>query len=126
MAGGQWRGHLRHPPVTVYGEGPATESAAVATGTGEVVEKKVRPLGPQDIRFTRSKDGAVLYTIVLGLPREPVRIRSLAGKQVASVRLLGSDEKLEWKQDPDALVIAPPSKFPCEHAITFSIMLRKP
>jgi hypothetical protein len=67
-----------------------------------------------------------VYAIVLGLPHSAVRIHSLAGEPVAEVRLLGSSEKIQWKQEADALTITPPATLPCEHAITFCIQMRSP
>ena len=104
-------------PWMICGEGKAA-----VDGIG----KEERLFSAEDLRFTQSKNGDTLYAIALGLPREAVRIRSLARRPVASVRLLGSDEKLVWKQETDALVITPPSKLPCDHAITFSITVREP
>ena len=107
-------------PWKVFGEGPTK------TLQGGLADLKFNGFSVDDIRFTRSKDGAMLYAIVLGLPHQPVRIRSLASEPVVSINLLGSNEKLEWKQEPEALVIVPPSKLPCEHAIVFAITLKKP
>ena len=72
-------------PWKVYGEGPTV----VAGGHF----KEEFPFTAQDIRFT-TKDGR-LYAIVLGLPRQKVRIRSLAGEPIAAVSLLGSHENAD-------------------------------
>jgi alpha-L-fucosidase len=120
-------------PWTVFGEGPASESTAVTTTTGEVVEKKDRPLGPEDIRFTVSKDGGTLYAIVLGWPStKDVTIRTLAtgsaaySGKIASVKLLGSDVAPAFSQDAAGLHITLPSVKPgayADSAIAFKITL---
>ncbi len=59
--------------------------------------------------------------------RRALRVVSLgkdskvSSKAVASVQLLGNSGKLDWTQQPDALVIKCPSKMPCEHAVAFKI-----
>jgi alpha-L-fucosidase len=105
-------------PWKVHGEGP-TQPAK-----GPNAERK-QVFQPSDVRFT-SKDGAV-YAICLALPMGDVQIKSLgksAGQcdqPVSSVRLLGSNEKLAWKQDADKLVIQCPPRLPCLHAAAFKI-----
>ena len=66
-----------------------------------------------DIRFTTKDD--TLYASVLGRPEGKVVIKTL-GKgcsfvdgAIDSVRLLGYDGKLDWKEDDDGLVISLPS-----------------
>ena len=95
-------------PWKTYGEG------------GEMAGTE-RKYSPKDIRFTRAKDGSTLYAIVLGEPMEPVRITSLAAERITSVSLLGSDAKVDWKQNPDALVIQIPHAWPCKHAVVYKI-----
>ena len=96
---------------------------------GEFSDLKLKGFTPEDIRFTTGNgrfNKGRLYAIVLGLPQGAVRIRSLAGEPIAEVRLLGSSEKIQWKQEADALTITPPSSLPCDLAITFSIKMRTP
>ena len=82
-----------------------------------------------DIRFTRSKDGATLYVICLGVPQNELRIKSLrrsAGsmpKVIKDISLLGSDQKIEWKQEAEALIIRAPANVPCRQAAAFKVML---
>jgi len=49
----------------------------------------------------------------------------LSTKKIASVRLLGSSDKLSWKQEDDALVISKPSKLPDLPVVTFRIEFKK-
>ena len=69
----------------------------------------------KDIRFTE-KDG-FLYAYCLGSPSGEVVIKSLGKSSklsapVASIKMLGSDVKLKWSQQGEALVIKMPSKLP--------------
>jgi alpha-L-fucosidase len=112
-------------PWKLFGEGPPRQDTAVALPTGEVKEKKVRPLDASDIRFTTSKDGKWLYAIVCGVPQKKTLIKALAANysKVSSVDLIGSTEKLKWTQSPEGLVIQPVSKWPTPNAVAFKIGL---
>ena len=105
-------------PWEVFGEGPTRD--AKGGGFSERIDKAFTP---RDIRFTKSKDGATLHAIVLGVPDAPVRIRSLAAAagKVTGVTLLGSDAKLAWSQDGEALAVELPAEKPCGHAIALRI-----
>jgi alpha-L-fucosidase len=104
-------------PWRTFGEGKAT-----VTG-GHF--KEDFGFTADDLRFTQSKDGRALYVIALGVPAADVTVRALAksDRAVSSVRLLGSVEKLTWRQEADALVIQKPSAWPCRHAVAFRVEL---
>lgn len=108
-------------PWKIYGEGP-TESAS-----GEF--KTQKPFTAKDIRFTAKGD--TLYAITLELPSagEPVTISSLSSKAgngtIASVELIGSNEKITWSQKKDALVIKTIPGYPSENAAAFRITFKK-
>ena len=106
-------------PWTIFGQGPIIEDAAVHLGTGEVVEKAVRPFGAEDVRYTRSKDGRTLYALVLGWPAEgSVILRALAAGsphhpgKVGRVALLGSDAVIPTRRDAEGLVLSLPATCP--------------
>jgi alpha-L-fucosidase len=84
--------------------------------------------GPQDFRFTSGKDGALyVFGMSVPAPGTEVKITSLGagskdfGKPVKSVKLLGCDEMVNWKQESDALVIIYPDPLPFKTAVTFKI-----
>jgi hypothetical protein len=54
-----------------------------------------------------------------------VRIKTLAGEKIASVALLGSDKRLDWKLEADALVIQPVAPWPSKFAVAFKITLKQ-
>lgn len=113
-------------PWKVYGEGPSTTGTQQKGHFGGISD--VQRYQPEDFRFTASKDGKILYAFCMGKPEGDLRIVSLGKdsklteKSVASVQLLGSDEKLNWSQDQDALVIKSLSKIPNPYALGFKIV----
>ncbi|MGD0342014.1 MAG: alpha-L-fucosidase [Bacteroidales bacterium] len=86
-------------------------------------------LGYKDIRFT-TKDGN-LYAFCLGTPAEDIIIKSLgknsqlAEKQIASIKMLGSDAKVKWSQENDRMVIKKPSKMPSWQVLGYKIEFKK-
>ncbi|MBI4979806.1 MAG: alpha-L-fucosidase [Spirochaetes bacterium] len=68
------------------------------------------------VRYTKSKDGKSVYAIFLRWPSghfvvESLKLAALAGKKVASVSLLGTDEKLKFKQDENGVSTDIPAWF---------------
>jgi alpha-L-fucosidase len=113
-------------PWKVFGEGPASEGAALsAQGFNE---GKGKPFTAEDVRFTSKGD--TLYAIVLGWPTNAMQIRSLGkaakllDKPVGGITLLGSDERITWSQTEDAVTIQPPQAKPSDHTIVFKIALK--
>jgi alpha-L-fucosidase len=102
-------------PWVVYGEGPSQLPRS------NLNDLKT-PMTSRDIRFTTKGD--VLYALVLGWPSDrTVMIRFLAtpAGQVASINLLGSGGKLDWRQTDAGLVVTLPTEKPCDHAVVFKI-----
>ncbi|MGH2564470.1 MAG: alpha-L-fucosidase, partial [Ginsengibacter sp.] len=101
-------------PWKVYGEKPAAESVVKS---GNFNEDKLK-YSAQDIRFTAKGD--TLYAFCLGEPTEDILMSSLGndsklpGEKIASVSLLGSNEKLHWRQGKGALLIKKTFKMPVE------------
>jgi len=111
-------------PWKIYGEGPSTTRKEKGQFDGQTDVEKA-PFTPEDFRFTQSKDGKTLYVVALNAPTNEVQIKSLAGEQIAGVKLLGSKEKTIWRSEPDALVIQPPRKWPCQYAVAWKITFAK-
>ena len=107
-------------PWTVFGEGPTKPGKGSFGGVSDTVVYT-----PADYRFT-TKNGA-LYAICLSVPNGPAKIVSLAktDKPIAEVELVGSKEKLLWKQETDGLTIQPAKSWPSEHAVVFKIVFEK-
>jgi alpha-L-fucosidase len=110
-------------PWKVFGEGPASEGAAL-TAQG-FNEGKGKPFTAADVRFTTKVD--TLYAIELGAPTNAVAIKSLGtaakllDKPIGNITLLGSGEKVQWSQTADALTIKAPEKSPNGIAIVYKI-----
>ncbi|MEO7766378.1 MAG: alpha-L-fucosidase, partial [Ferruginibacter sp.] len=107
-------------PWKIFGEGP-TESAS-----GSFVDQK-KPFTALDIRFTTKGD--ILYAIALGQPAAITTIKLLGTQSgngnIASVELLGSNEKLSWVQQGAALEIKPSKSYPSENAVVYKINFKK-
>ena len=106
-------------PWKMFGEGPSTVVAEKGHFGGQTdVQKK--PFTAEDIRFTQSKDGKILYAIVLEIPKDgKISIKSLAtgvanwpGK-IGSVRLVGGGwwNDLKFTRDENGLHISLPKNF---------------
>ncbi len=108
-------------PWKIYGEGLAEDAVNPLTGSG-FNEGNVQ-LSEKDIRFNQK--GKKLYATVLGVPSGDVRIKSLGKNnnalKIKKISLLGSKEKLSWKQEAGALVIEKPKVIPNDIAVVFKI-----
>jgi alpha-L-fucosidase len=98
-------------PWKTYGEGPSMKKQEKGNFGGV---KDVRAYASEDIRFTTKND--TLYAFCMNKPYDEIRISSLGKnserKKIKSVSFLGSDEKPEWKQNSDELLINKPAKLP--------------
>ncbi len=108
-------------PWTTFGEGPASD-AANPLDNGKFNEGKVQ-FSAKDIRFNQK--GKILYATVFGVPMEDIIIKSLGKSRVdfkiKKIEMLGSNEKLKWKQKEGVLVIEKPKDVPNDIAVVFKI-----
>jgi len=72
-----------------------------------------------NLRFT--KKGDTVHVISFGWPGEELALRTIRARNDSSVRMLGVDEELEWRQDAGALTIVTPSEKPSDYAYVFKI-----
>ncbi len=114
-------------PWKIYGEGPSTTGQQEKGQFGGL--KDTRAYQPTDIRFT-TKDG-ILYVFCMNTPVENIVVKSLgkfskySNKAIASVSLLGSKEKIQWKQGDNSLLINKPSTMPDFSVVTFAVKFKK-
>jgi hypothetical protein len=77
----------------------------------------------KDIRFNVNKD--ILYVTLMGSPDENVLIRSLgtaaAPEKIKKIEMLGSKEKVKWRQGADAVEITKPAAVPSDIAVVYKI-----
>ncbi|HTD40761.1 MAG TPA: alpha-L-fucosidase, partial [Mucilaginibacter sp.] len=103
-------------PWKIYGEGP-TKSAS-----GSFADQK-EPFTWQDVRFTAKGD--VLYVTALGLPNGQLGIKSLSlnsgNDKIAEIKMIGSDQKVVWKQNGNELLISPSKSYPSEYAVSYAV-----
>jgi alpha-L-fucosidase len=114
-------------PWKVFGEGPGSEAAPLrAQGFNE---GRGKPVTPDDVRFTTRGDA--IYIIEMGVPTRELRIKScgngarLLDRPIDSLALVGSGEKIEWKQGDDALSITPPRAAPAPEALVYKMTLKR-
>jgi len=78
------------------------------------------PCEAGSLRFTRK--GRYLYAIDLEAPRAPRTIPGVTPAAGSTIRMLGSDKKLAWRQDGANVVLDElPDPLPCEYAWVFKI-----
>jgi alpha-L-fucosidase len=110
-------------PWKIYGEGPVAEvtNPVNAPGFNEGNTK----FSNKDIRFNRKEK--ILYATVMGAPSGTITIKSLGttkgNGKIKRIEMLGSKEKLAWKQNADSLVIQKAGKIPNDLAVVFKIYL---
>jgi alpha-L-fucosidase len=91
---------------------------------GSFSDAKDKPFTADDIRYTTK--GNDLFAISLDNPSKPILIRSLstAAGTITSVEMMGSSEKLTWKQDKNGLQIKNSASYPAKHAVVYKITLK--
>jgi alpha-L-fucosidase len=116
-------------PWKVFGEGPSC--AVQEKGKwGGLKDVPTKPFTAEDFRFTASKDGNTLHAFCFGVPEKEFRVVSLGkdsklnDKAIASVEILGSTEKVAWKQEPGALVVSNPAVIPNQEAVGLKVTFK--
>ena len=97
---------------------------------GSFQGNSARALDGRDIRYTQNKANTVVYAFALGWPQQVVMLSSFgttsatrSGK-VAHVEMLGSPEKLHWRQNADGLRIELPQQRPAsDFAVVFKLSM---
>jgi alpha-L-fucosidase len=107
-------------PWKVYGEGPTKVVA------GAFHDTDTKPYTAEDFRFTAKGD--TVYAIGMACPADSkATIHALGTGQegasltVTSVELLGSSEKVAWRQSADALEITLPPGAACKYAYSLKL-----
>lgn len=110
-------------PFTVFGEGPTK-----APKNSTEKNSDIQTYTAEDIRFTTSGDGKVIYAAALGWPTSgKLLIHTLyrgnpySGAPICSVDLIGSSTALTFSQLPDALHLTLPATPPNDIAYVFRI-----
>lgn len=108
-------------PWKLYGEGPSADLSNPINSQG-FNEGKIK-LSAKDIRY--NQNGKILYATLLGVPSDNISLKSLGRNKnkdkIKSIQILGSKEKLSWKQYADSLVIIKPKIIPNDIAVVFKI-----
>jgi len=107
-------------PWRTFGEGPTAVKAG-HFGDGRL------GLTARDVRFTRSRDGRVVYAFLMDWPGDgaEVAIESLGRADepanIRSITMLGCDQALTWSRGTQALLVRMPRTRPCEHAYALKV-----
>lgn len=110
-------------PWKMYGEGE-TE-----TPKGQFTDNNLIAYTPQDLRFTTK--GKDLYVITLGWSDTGnILVKSLTKSNIGNakilkVSMLGSKEKISFKQLDGGLELSLPKEKPCDYAYVFKISFDK-
>jgi alpha-L-fucosidase len=121
LAMGKW---LEVNGEAIYGTRPWKEHQETLRTKLEQQKPTGSPaIESNQICFTCSADGEIVYCILPEWPDETVAIKSLAGLDVADVRLLGSDAKLEWTIEQGGIIVDMPELKPCDHAYVLAVTL---
>ena len=114
-------------PWKLFGEGPSTQANAALNTFGFNEGKEQYSSG--DLRFTCKGNKTIFVTVMSDIEGQTV-ISSLGRKsdclgkaRVRSVQMLGSSEKLNWKQGDDALVIEKPTTEAIQGITVFKVLL---
>ena len=119
-------------PFDTFGHGPTALKRDPKDAWNEYgkIKKGLNDLNAQDVRYTAK--GNTVYALQLGWPG-PDRELLLEGfkpaalrMKAASVSVLGSTEKINWKKTPDGLLVHSPGKKPPEadSALVYKIILQ--
>ncbi len=113
-------------PWIIFGEGP-TKAGQNSTA----MNSDIQTFTPEDIRFSVPKETptGLVYATALGWPISgTLRIQTMGSTlpyldaPVCSVSLIGSDERLSWKQKETGLFITLPKQKPNDIAYVFKIL----
>lgn len=113
-------------PWTLFGEGPAIESAAPLSAQG-FNEGKGKPFTSDDFRFTKKQN--TLYAIALGWPGEKGSLikalasssAQLGARKITGVSMVGYPGKLSWQQTAQGLKIETPAVKTNDIAVVYKI-----
>jgi alpha-L-fucosidase len=111
-------------PWKIYGEGPTKVVG------GAFHDTETKPYTAEDFRFTAK--GEAVYAIGMACPTDGKGVihalgnsQASASLAVTSVELLGSTEKVTWRQTADALEITLPPGAACKYAYALKLTARK-
>jgi alpha-L-fucosidase len=106
-------------PWKTFGEGPTKVL------TGGFTDRKQKNFTGEDIRFTTK--GNTLYAIALDWPGKQMTVKSfgtgvgMLDKKITAVKLLGSSQKLKWKQEAAGLMVELPETKPGDYAYALKV-----
>jgi alpha-L-fucosidase len=111
-------------PWVIFGEGPSADRSNPVNGPG--FNEGNLKYSAADIRYTQK--GKVIYATTLGKPEDQIVLKALGKKnaksEIKKVELLGTKEKISWKQSDENLSIQSPAKLPNDIAAVFKVTMK--
>ena len=113
-------------PFIIYGEGTTKLKSNIFGG----VQARGVKFTDTDFRFTTNGNNIYIIQLAPSKANTEYLIKSLAksrkgaARNIESVTLLGSDEKLDWEHTSEGLKIQAVQKAPFDEAIVYKIILR--
>ncbi len=120
-------------PWKVYGEGPSTTEVAKPNRFGGEADVRSTPYTAEDLRFTQSKDGHVLYVIDLSAPaNHEIFVSSLSSASGNSdlvhrlnrVTLLGHRSALKYTVENGGVRVQLPDDVPAATVVSLRLAFR--
>ena len=128
---GQWmqangEGIYGTRPWKAFGEGPSADKDNPMSEQG-FNEGRIKQTA-NDIRYT-AKGRHTIYAFVLGKPEADITLRlmgskTLLGRKVRAVSLLGSSERVGWRQAANGLTITKPGHAPFGEALCYKVTVQ--
>jgi alpha-L-fucosidase len=120
-------------PWAVYGEGPSVTEKPETGEFGGARDVRSKPYTAEDVRFTVKGDA--VYALVMEWPADrKILVKSLAAgtpaqpallaKEIASVRVLGAGQDVEWSRDGRGLHVTLPPSRPGSEAFALKVVTR--
>lgn len=117
-------------PWCLYGEGPTIVKHPGQHGQTQAGGKEMAHFTADDLRYTTK--GSNIYAFVLGKPANGYsRFMALGSNEklypneIKDIKLLGSNEKIEWKHEANYLEVHFPNKVADQPAYCFKIIRNK-
>jgi len=113
-------------PWKIYGEGPSVNSKQDKGAFGGL--KDIRKYQQTDIRYT-TKHGEI-FAFCMDKPTDDIILKSLGTnsklntQKIVSISMLGSKQKIEWKQEDQGLMIKKPTILPDYNVVVFNIKFK--
>ncbi|MEM9660191.1 MAG: alpha-L-fucosidase C-terminal domain-containing protein, partial [Planctomycetota bacterium] len=114
-------------PWITFGEGPTKEPEGGFREYGKFLKLEY---SAKDVRYTRTKDGGIVYAIVMGWPgaSEEIVLKSFAkgaigaDTTVKDVETIGAEGATSWRREDRGLVVTTGQAAPDQSAFVLKVL----